>query len=211
MSASTDTASLVLPTPLTGADVTAYVEHGRRVVCWTVRGHGSWHRCSWAWAWFDITEREPWRGEPLWLSAQRRVRESDMRSSFTPKARDAIAAEVVPVVARYGFGRLWLEVRRGAADGGAARRQAVRAETEAQWWRMAADLADWHAGGRLAFEPVPSPRLGERALSVAVLAEHDHRRPRTCLARVFMDGEQVGWVTDSGGVVPLDTILAGLP
>lgn len=64
--------ALVLPEPFASAPASAHTEYGKRVVTWTLSDPGEIARNGYQIAWVDITEREPWKGEPLWVSATRR-------------------------------------------------------------------------------------------------------------------------------------------
>lgn len=216
--------ALTLPAALDGAAVSCGTSYGKRTITWTIAEPGEWHRNRFSMAWLEVSEREPWRGEPLWLHASRRPVDSTLsREPFTDRARDLISAEVLPGIARYGFSRLWTELHRraGRSDPEAVERarkameaQIRRAEAELEWHRLTAELHDMHADGLTTLEPL-------RTGMARTVAQRDERRvavvPRyrgdssvqPVVARVLVDGEQVGWVTDHGHLIPLEDVLRG--
>ncbi len=202
---------ILLPEPFASADMGAHTEHGRREVTWNIAGPGELFRNGYERCWVDIRERDPWKGEPLWLSASRRPagHESWGRCPFTDKGRQALHDLLVPLVSRYGFSRLWLELHRRKGDSGSLQ-QMRRAEREAQWWEMRSDLHRMHADGLVEFRPVPETPLGQHPpTSMPVLSGHgrpDYEHPA---AEALVDGERVGWMTVRGNLVPDRTILDG--
>lgn len=202
------TATLNLPGPLATARAGAHQEYSRRTISWTLPDAGTWHLCRYEMAWVTVTEEVPWKGEPLSLWAHRRTSSNGARESFTDKARKAIAAEVIPVVARYGFNCLWVELHRlKSTDGPRAR--AEQAAAEAVWWRQSADLHDMHALGLVEFVPVTDADRGERRdLTVKVVPEyHGQGHHLPVAARAMVHGEQVGWMTTSAQLIPMSTVL----
>lgn len=194
---------LDLPEPLDSAPIGAHVTYGRREVSWgPIYGPGEIERNRYAMAWFDVTEDRPWVGDRLRLTGQRRTDETYARHAFTEKARAALEARVLPQIARYGFDRLWMEVRTAHAANGieGARRAAEEAEKDAAWLRALADLHEMHASGlteivRLPLDAwetvriVPTYRGGPTSAKAA--------------ARVLLDGGLVGFLTSEGGLVPV--------
>ena len=198
--------TLVLPDWLEGKAASAGTDYGKRYVAWTLHRPEQMvlFRCTFSWAWITVTERQPWRGEPLWLSAQRRIEDPAGREPFTDRAREAMAREVLPVLARYGFDRYWLELHR--AKGGADRSLdlADEAEAEASWWRARADLLRMHSAGMVDWSPCPEPPLGERQFSVPSYNSHGaarrgHEYPA---AQGTVNGEVVGWMTKTADLIP---------
>lgn len=187
----------------------ATTQHGRRVIAWTITDPGEIHRNQYRWARIAVTEREPWKGEPLWLSAQRRTSPtSHIASSFTDKARDRMHTDIVPVVARRGFTAMWLDLHRSPSRWRSAEQARAEADDAAlvvEWWRAKAELLDMHTDGLLDFLPVERVPLGEHPVTVRVCRSHDrqwtHEHP---VAAAFLDGEQVGWMLDSGELVPTE-------
>lgn len=205
---------LVLPGPLADvaeSDVGAWMDYGRRQVSWTLRVPGKWHLNAWTFAWVDVKEERPFAGEPLSLWASRRLEDSSSRVSFTDKGRAAIKAEVLPVIARYGFERLWMELTAAKFKRADHDKAISEAEARVEWYKMKRDLGEWMAAGDLQFighdtDPVTG---GHREHRVRVAREYHHGGYETdaTLARAMHDGEHVGWLTSGGDVVPLGDVL----
>jgi hypothetical protein len=196
--ASTSSAALTLPAPFDQADLGAWTSYGRRQIALTLTTPGTLHRNAYVYAWIEVHEQVPWRGEPLYLTAQRRTDEAHSRESFTAAARDAMHATLVPVIARYGFDRLWLAVHRTRTSGADAR--ALEARRVAAWWDRAGELERCHADGVLDFRP----RDGDdriRCCSAGRLGDPEYE---VMAAEALLHGERVGWMTRSGRLVPLD-------
>lgn len=211
--------ALTLPHRLDGAAMSCGTSYGKRTISWTIAEPGEWHRNRFSMAWLEVSEREPWRGEPLWLSAYRRPVDSTLaREPFTDRAREQLAAEILPSIARYGFSRLWVDLHRqaGRSDPAAVDRarqameaQIRRAEAELEWHRLTAELHDMHADGLTDLDPLPRSHE-RRETRVAVVPRYRGDSPvQPVVARVLVDGEQVGWVTDHGHLVPLEDVLRG--
>lgn len=196
---------LSLPPPLLEAKPSAHVEYGRRAICWSLTEPGSWHLCRYNMAWLDVSEREPWAGEPLHLSATRRLHYESPRDSFTDKSRTLIAAELLPLVARYGFSRLWVELHRTKTTEHHVSR-AEQARAEAQWWQQRSDLNEMHMLGVVDFRPV-RPDDGRREVTVKVVPEHGSMSYEPVMAAALVDGDQVGWMTRGGQLIPMATVL----
>jgi hypothetical protein len=205
---------LVLPGPLADVDekdTGAWLEYGRRQVTWTLRGPGKWHLNSWSYAWIDVHEERPFAGEPLSLWATRRIDDSASRVSFTDKGRAAIKAEVLPVIARYGFDRLWMELTAAKAAASDFDRPIREAEARVEWWKMKRDLGEWMAAGELQFighdtDPVTGGH-GEHRVRIARDYHHGGFETDATLARAMHGGEHVGWLLRGGEVVPLADVL----
>ena len=206
-------ATLTLPAPFTDCEVGAYMEHGRRQLCWRLEEPGQLARNRYVMAWFDLSERVPFKGEPLWLSATRRLPgDSYARQSFTAAGRDAVAALVLPAVMRYGFSRAWTEAHgaKAARSVDSAQRAVDDARARARWFEECAELASMHAAGLLEFRPVPDAPLGQRAQTVALIGS-DNRRSfdEVAAEAVLPDGERAGWLTRRGDLVPDESVLNG--
>lgn len=197
---------LVLPAPYDTGELGAWTEYGKRKVSITLKEPGSLHRNLFSMCWIDVTEQKPWRGEPLWVSGQRRPPDSDLaRQSFTDAARKAIAAELLPVVQRYGFHRWWCELHREKGDR-AAQEGRSRAEesAKAQRWHTAhAELGELYADGVVDPVALPPTPVGERARRLAYI-EYDGRWGYAeAVARLMLGEEQVGWMTSDGKLLPM--------
>ncbi len=189
-----------LPAPYDTAQASAGLEYRRRHITLTLTGPGQLHRCAYELAWLTISEREPWAGEPLWLSATRRAPgDTWSRILFTDRARTALAAQLVPVIARHGFGTWWAQLHQARPVDHT--RQADTAAGIATWWTDRQDLTDWYAAGHVHLTPITGddrPRVltvdpGHRSITSAEIA-----------ARAWRDGEHVGWLTTDGALIPLD-------
>jgi hypothetical protein len=191
--------------------VGAYSSYGKRQLSWSIDQPGEIARNQFAYAWFDVTEREPWKGEPLWLSATRRMpTDTTARTSFTDKGREAVAALVLPVIARYGFTRAWIDAHGQRGNPAADRDAADEARRHAAWWTQKAELAEWHAEGLLSFRPVdPDPKsYASRYPTVKVVPRWHGGSPwEEVTAEALMDGERVGWITKDAQLVPDQSIL----
>lgn len=201
---------LALPAPLTGEPVGGYVQYSHRYLSWGPLPAGEYARNRWDMAWVEVREDRPWKGEPLWLTAYRRPPGHGIsRVPFTDKGRDTLHAEVVPVIARYGFDRLWTEARGASAAVGVAERNARDARVEAAWFDAKATVQSMLADGLVEFRPAAG--ANGRPLTVRVVNPHSPQR-RTwdfVAAEALVAGERVGWVTRDGDVVPEDTMLRG--
>lgn len=197
-----------LPAPYnTAVDVGAWTSYGKRCITFRLDGPATLHRCHYWMAWIDITEREPWRGEPLWVTAQRRTGETHIRTPFTDAAARAIQADLLPAVQRIGFNTAWLDLHRAKSHDGCVP-AAEEADRRAAWWRLKDTLHQMHADGLVDFQPVPHPPIGTRGQTVAVVTTHTtHYEWATPVASGWVDGEQVGWITDKGELVPTEGVL----
>lgn len=198
-----------LPAPFNEAcDVGAHTSYGKRVITLRLDQPGNLHRNQYNMAWFDITEREPWRGEPLWVTTQRRTStESWLRQPFTDAAARRIQADLLPAIQRIGFNTAWLALHRAKGHDGCVP-AAEEAERRAAWWRLKDTLHQMHADGDVDFRPVPPTPIGTRGETVAVVTTHTTNYEwATPMASAWVAGEQVGWVTDKGDLVSLEGVL----
>lgn len=193
--------TLELPDPYNTADVGAWVEYGKRKVCLTLNTPGTLHRCRYEMAWLDVTEMYPWKGEPLYVSGQRRPPGGEWsRQSFTDAARKSMSAEILPVVSRYGFERWWLEVHR------ATKGQQIQSESESQivevekivtYHRRRVELGGLWSSGLLDLVPVEGVRVE------MLDSGYDMRWARVDVAAKLLFGDDhLGWMTRDGKVVP---------
>jgi hypothetical protein len=205
-----DTApGLVLPDYLAlvdAADVYPSTDYGRRSISWTLRPPGGvLHRNTYCWAWLTVREDVAWRGEPLHLLTERRAEEHTMRDNFTSKGREALAAEILPPLARYGFDRLWTQLHRLRVRPDGATRQAESLAADAKWWAHAAELQQMHADGALEFIPLPRLEIGKREPMVRIPVKPGyHSSFATPACKALLGDEQVGWMTTEGEIIPLD-------
>lgn len=198
--------TLALPSPLAGATACAGTSYGKRSINWTISEPGEWHRNRYSMAWVEVTEREPWKGEPLSLWPTRRPPDATLaRESFTEKARAAIQAEVLPIISRYGFSRLWVDLHRvrRTADMDTA---VNRAAAELDWHRQQRDLHEMHQAGDIEFVPLAIERGREQRVAVVPRYRGDSST-NAVHARAIVHGEQVGWITDHGDLIPLEDVL----
>lgn len=198
--------TLTLPAPFADLRASAHTEYGRRKVSWALSEPGELYRCRYKAAWVEISEGNPWRGEPLWLSAHRRTGQTCVRESFTDKARQSLHDALVPPVARYGFDRLWWELHRVQTT--VDRSNEAHALRVVEWWRAQADLAEMHRAGEVTFVSAVRDRGVEHRERVVPTHGHgSHWEP--IAAQAFVDGEPVGWVTTHGQLIPDGSILEG--
>lgn len=191
--------TLELPDPYNLAEVGAWVEYGRRKVCLTLKDPGTIHRCRYEMAWIDIQETQPWKGEPLWVTGHRRPPGAEWsRTVFTPAATKAMGAEILPIVARFGFSSWWLEIHR-ATKGETAKTesdaQRVEAERLVQYHARRAELGELYGSGLVDVVPVEGVRVEE--------LDYDMRWKRSdAAARLVFGDDDIGWITREGKLVP---------
>ena len=164
------------------------------------------------WAHVQVAEREAWRGEPLHLSAQRRQGSSYVRDSFTAAGRDAMEADLIPRIARYGFDRLWNEMQSASCRDGSSADRARRAQAEAE------RVARWHADTAVVIDLLGDGQLDVRGIpprTAHTTTERDARRVAYVdasgrpavgehIADLYLDGELVGHLLPDGTPIPLD-------
>lgn len=208
MSTLTDT--FVLPESLAAVvgDAWTSFSYGKRHIGWTLPEPGNLFRNAYVMAWIEVSETEPWSGEVRYLHATRRVSADYARESWTEKGREALSAELLPAINRYGFGRLWEELHRqkgNAADvEETCERQAQLAEDRAAWWRDRAIVETWWREGRLTARGTPRTDYRERERVAFVPAVHSTSERRIIAADLTLDGQllPVAWMLDNGEVVP---------
>lgn len=194
---------LQLPAPFTDVAPSASLDRGRRSISWTLMDPGELHRNTYRMAWIEVTERNSWRGDPLWLHASRRRHDGWTREPFTDKARDALHAEIVPRLARC-FGDVWIGLHRSrtTSSGDMTRTGLAIAE----WCRQVDELADLHAAGLLDFRPVDTPttRANFERCGIGVRVWTGHRGTDTedAVAGAYLDGQHVGWMLRTGSIAP---------
>lgn len=199
------TLALELPPEMAGATVAAHLDRGRRSISWTLTTPGQVHRNTYRWAWIDVTEQKPWKGDPLWLSASRRVDEGYHRQPFTDAARTALHRRIVPQLARR-FGDEWDRLHRAAVKPSTV--AVEHARRTLAWAEQAVELNEMYRAGHLTFRPVQETSIG-RAPSIAV--PDRHRFHVEAAAAAYHDGEHVGWMSRSGELLPLDDLLRTVP
>jgi hypothetical protein len=124
-----------------------------------------------------------------------------MRDSFTAKGNEQLRALLLPVIARAGFDRLWHQYRRGRIDPATYAARAEQAYRLAEWWERAHEVAAVY--DRLTFRPVEQDDSYRRpqVLQPSAGTLH-HAQWSEVMASAWLDGEQVGWLTTGGEVVP---------
>jgi len=201
---------LELPDPFASVEVGAYMEHGRRQLTWRLMEPGTLHRNAYAMAWFEVKEWEAFRGDRLSLWATRRTTPEGTRETFTDAAREALSRQILPVIARYGFDRAWTEAHaQKAARAARGHAQAIEeAQAVVEWYRCQADLDEAHAAGLIEFRPL-APSLHQ---STSVVAQSTTgRRREDVIAQALLHGDQVGWLTRGGDLVPDGSVLDHRP
>lgn len=147
-----------------------------------------------------------WR---VWISRTPSGRTYDWQS-LTSNALAVARPEVASQVWAAGVDEAWQAAFRSDRDGYYdPAGEAAQARRAAAWWDEVRDLtADWRAG-RLGYVPVGRDRESNRAPRVDVIdPSHDGRVSWEEAAgklthRVL--GDQHGWVTESGRLVPLES------
>lgn len=193
--------TLELPDPYNTAELGAWVEYGKRKVCLTLKDPGSLYRCRYIMAWLDVTEREPWRGEPLSVWGSRRPTDdkSWSRVGFTDTARKSIETEILPLVSRYGFERWWLEVHR-ATKGEQMQTESTSAIVEAEkiltYHRRRAELGELWSADLVEIVPVTTRATVEEL-------GYDMRWSRVDVAaRLMFGNDHLGWMSREGKLLP---------
>lgn len=178
---------------------------GKRSLIWTVHGPGELHRCRFDIAWVEVTEREPMRGEPLWLALSRRADLDQPRGPFTDACHTAAKAELMPLLAR-DFGTRWEAAHRPTVAGDWLD-AADEARARARWFDRANELSELYAAGMVTLR---EPELDEydrarafvRPPEVTIVSGHQRTERVPRIADVWLDGEHVGHLT-ARGVVPV--------
>lgn len=195
--------TLALPAPFDDLGrVGANVDGRRRTIGWLFLNDMTIARNACTWAHVTVEEMEPMRGEPLRLLAHRRTPGETHRGSFTDAGRERLRAAILPPIARYGFDRLWCELRHRAAVRGSAvsRAPAERARAHADWLDRQADLAEMYELGVVDLRPTGA--MAERR-PVLRGPMDDGWTDETPIARAMVDGTQVGWLTSRNVLVPV--------
>lgn len=207
------TPTLTLPDYLLAAGApSTCIQYGRRHIGWTLTEPGELYRNRFDWAHIEVYEGYEWRGEPLHVRTQRRTSAaSHVRPGFTDAARTRMQAEIIPVVARYGFDRLWTELSRSVPSfrsASNARAEAAECRQIADWWDLKAELTELHELGVTEMRLVDRDEHG-RAMQVQVA--HPYGRGMThepVVGEILASGERVGWMLRTGELVPNDELLA---
>jgi hypothetical protein len=199
---------LALDGPLAAAHLSARMERGRRAVRFELAEPGNLYRNAYERAWLDIEETDTWSGEVRWVSTERVLPGGDWaRERFTNKGREAIQAVLVPAVNRYGFDRLWTELFTTARHrGGDCAAMADECERRAAWWKARETLQQMAADGLAAFVPIQREQWGREQTVATVGPDHRHDWAPV-VAQVWALGEQVGWMTRGGQLMPDEAIL----
>lgn len=200
--------SLVLPAPFDQVtDFGAWITYGKRKVAFSVIDQpGVFARNQYQSMWVDIEEREPWRGEPLWVSPSRRPPGTSFaREPFTEPARKAMSDLLLPVVARYGFDRWWTELHQGSKRMAANEQALEDAVAIVDWWRRRNELAEMWSMGLLSARPIvrDTYRRGPMVTQLRTYGRGTDSNLVAPVAELWADGGQVGWLTEDSEVVPL--------
>lgn len=195
---------VTLPVPFDDLDrAGANIDGRRRYIGWLFLDERTIARNTCTWAHVTVEEMEPMRGEPLRLLASRRTPGDTHRGPFTDAGRERLRSALLPPIARYGFDRLWSELRHRAAVKGPAvsRAPAMRARAHADWLDRQADLAEMY---ELGIVDLRAARAMTKRPPVLRGPMHDGWTDETAIAAAMVDGQQVGWLTSRNVLVPLD-------
>lgn len=186
--------------------------HSKRRLTWQLTEPGRIFRNDFTTLYIEVVEQEPWKGEPLYLTTQRtQARNGSGRTNLTDAATRSLSAQILPIVIRYGFSRAWAEAfgARMAGSNASIDYERRRAQAEATWWQLYADLADMAANGLLDFVPLPTTQTYGREHSIDRAHTPGTMRPRRehPTAEARFQGELVGYMTREGSLLPPDDVL----
>lgn len=178
----------------------AHIRFRRRSLHWRIDNPGTLHANRFEMAWIQLEERQPMRGEPLWVTAHRRTGTDLARERFTDTASDKIHRTLAPVFAR-DFNDRWERAHQAQTNPRGAIEAAAKARARAEWHDRQAELVElWSLGllGTRAHEPDETGFLptGHRV----VVPSHYGTETVDALADLLLDGEHVGWLTERGPI-----------
>lgn len=203
-------AALELPAYLDGASVNAAAYSSGRQIAWTlpvVEGRRVLGNIA-AIAWFRVDEVRVHANEAARAYGERRITLDGPRVPFSAAAAERIRADLLSAVNRYGFDRLFRELDRERDDQrtNTALAHAEKARRAAEWFQHQAWL--YQLGDLLVREPLPTG-TGQRPTVQRIASPYQPYGDghATVIARLLIDGEHVGWVTDEHTLVPDESIL----
>lgn len=214
----------LLPDWMHGSALSVSVDRSARRLTWTFpEPGGHLFQNAYRLLWIHLTEGDLLNPmSPLDVSTDRAMpRGTWSRQPVTDKARAAIVASLVPVFTDNpgSFNRLWLALHQAHTDLDGPARGLTEAQRVVAWWERHGQLTRWWADGMLDLAPIVYPPGAEHQYhrSTEVRVPEGYRSghwPRvTVVARVMgpgqtgPDDEQVGWLADSGVIVPTADIL----
>jgi hypothetical protein len=214
----------LLPDWLRGATLTAHLERGRRVLMWTFHAAdrdrpGMLFRNAYRQLWVTLQEHQLLDPDsPLWLSAERYLPGASWnRAPVTGTARRDMSNDLLPVFIDNpgGFDAVWSVLHQTFTDVAAPLKGLQEAERVVHWWRRKDWLTRGYAAGRFDLEPLADDDPMRRGAGVPVPSGYrSGAYPRvTVVARVMYSDpvDQVGWLAESGDLLPMAAILEGGP
>lgn len=204
------TAVLELPGYLDGAEVRAAPHSTGRQIAWTlphdenrkVLGNKA------AIAWFVVEETRVHANEADRAYGHRRITYDGPRESFTEAAAKRIRTDLLAAVNRYGFDRLWTELHRNGDDTrtNIALANAEKARKAAVWFERQACLIELRC--IVTIEPLPQG-IGHRPPVQRIATPHQPYGDgyATVIAKLTIDGEHVGWLTNEYVMIPDEGLL----
>lgn len=191
---------------LEGVRPQAHIEHRRRALTWTLPGPGELYRNCFAQATITIAEREFLQPHSLWVSAERWASETDwQRTPWTDRGREALSIELLPRWRGRPFDRQWRACHQASQRQEATVSALEEAVRRVRWWFVKASLEGRYARGELRLEEHGQDRYDPMVL-IADAHGQDHRESALGALR-GEDRTQVGWMTTSGAIVPMESIL----
>ena len=183
--------------------LTAGIEYGRRSLWWTQLQPGKIGQCRYHMLWAQVSEDRMRAGEATTCWAQRRAAEGWARSALTPNAATILRHELLAAVNQYGFDRLWTETNRAGSVAVDAAVSAVEsARRQLAWAEATLTVRHMHEAGMTEARPIAADPSG-RCRSTVLGYQNGRETWLPCVAELWSDGWQVGWLDDHGYALPL--------
>ena len=189
--------------PYSAAKWAATMNRGCRGLLAELLVPGELHRNSYARAWFVVDEKQPWSGYLGRVMCYRRLTVNGPRETFTGPAASKVNDEWPPVMAaRGGFGALWMVTHQAQTKRPTPEVDTARDALD--WLNRQSQVVDMWATGQLIISPCQNTNNG--AVRSSGFPSQNHFSPDRAkpAARLLLDGNQVGWLTEHGEIVPLE-------